>query len=161
MACAGTVASARNRAAYGFENSLPRCAICFLLAKDYAGRCDSRSARRCGRCNPKRRAGQGSAGAIDECTGALSSRRYPSRQGTAVQCQRHDDSRGIIGHNLTPHRIASLRSCEHAVDLPHDPLRPLNRSSNHCIGSGATLWRAEQILCGLQVPRDQDSCHDR
>jgi hypothetical protein len=49
----------------------------------------------------------------------------------------------------------------YVVYLPHNPLCPLNRSRNHGVGSRATLWSTEQILCRLQVPRHKDSRQHR
>jgi hypothetical protein len=51
----------------------------------------------------------------------------------------------------------SAPTLKHTINLPHNPLRPLNRSGDRGIGSRATLWRAEQILCRLQVTHAHQS----
>jgi hypothetical protein len=41
---------------------------------------------------------------------------------------------------------------EHMINLPHDPLCPLNRSRDHGVGSGARLG-IEEIVGSFQVTR--------
>jgi hypothetical protein len=49
---------------------------------------------------------------------------------------------------------------EHTINLPHDPLCPLNRSGNQGLRlrAGAAV---KQIIRGFQVTSHEDSRHDR
>ena len=55
---------------------------------------------------------------------------------------------------------ASLRM-HVVVNFPHDPFRPLNRSSDHRIGSRTPLRSTKQVVSGFQVPRHEDSGNNR
>ncbi len=57
-------------------------------------------------------------------------------------------------------RKASLRM-HVVVNFPHDPFRPLNRSSDHRIGSRTPLRSTKQVVSGFQVPRHEDSGNNR
>jgi len=48
---------------------------------------------------------------------------------------------------------------KHTINLPHDPLRSLNRSGDQRLGSRAGA-AVKQIVCGFQVTRHEDSRHN-
>jgi hypothetical protein len=49
---------------------------------------------------------------------------------------------------------------EHIINLPHDPLGPLNRSGNHGLGPRARLG-IEEVVGKLQVTRHEYPRHNR
>ena len=57
------------------------------------------------------------------------------------------------------HPVHSFRSAENTINLPHDPLSPVNSRRNHRLCS-RTRPVIEQVLCGLQMTGYQDSGHD-
>jgi len=46
------------------------------------------------------------------------------------------------------------------VNLAHDPLSPLNRSRNHGVGSWTALRPTKQVVSRVQVPSNENPCHD-
>lgn len=63
---------------------------------------------------------------------------------------------GMLGNNFAvEHRstLSDLRllTREHAINLPHNRLRPLHRRGDQLVSSRPTLWSAEQIVGGLHV----------
>jgi predicted RNA-binding Zn-ribbon protein involved in translation (DUF1610 family) len=65
-------------------------------------------------------------------------------------------------HGSFSHRpvIFGLILSEGIIDLPHDPLSPLNARSNQFVRSRASLRPSEQIIGGSHVQTRQDRGHD-
>jgi hypothetical protein len=79
---------------------------------------------------------------------------------------KHTSSKAIKKRPLAKMRalismLSSLQpSCEYIVDIPHDPLSPLHRSSNQFVDVGAPTRCSEQIARSSHVHRREDRGHD-
>jgi hypothetical protein len=49
---------------------------------------------------------------------------------------------------------------EHIINLPHDPLGPLDARFNQLICSWTSLWSTEQVVRRLHVQARKNCCHD-
>jgi hypothetical protein len=67
------------------------------------------------------------------------------------------DSSGNVYTREWPGRVVTC--WQRRVNLPHDPLRPLNRRRNQRLGA-RTRTVVEQILGGPEVPGDQNASDD-
>lgn len=48
----------------------------------------------------------------------------------------------------------------HRINLPHDPLGPLDARLDELVRARASLWRPEKVIRRLHVQARENRCHD-